>query len=518
MSFQTIRNSFFLLSFATILCRIFGFVREIITAKFFGTTGIYDAFLIAFMIPNFFRGLLAEGALSTAFVPVLSELIAKGEDRQEILKISGAVFTFFLIATTSLYILVLILSTVLLHFFTLPLKIVEIVSFLRFTFPYLIFVSLAAWAMGVLNVRHRFVLPGLSPIVFDFWWIVSLFCFTGFFGESLNSRIFGLMIGVLIGGASQFIFQVPLVLSVHGPIVLNTQWKHPAIIKMLKLFAPVVIGMSVGPINLLVDYSFARSLTEGTVSALWYATRIYQLPLGIFSISLATVLLPHMAGDVAKNNFEAVKENIHKGLEQTIFFLIPSAVGISIFRKEIVELIFKRGAFTDYSVGITAYPMMLFCIGLVFYGAAIIITRAFYAYHDTATPVKVGLISIATNALLDVILMRFMGHGGIALSTSFVGLENFLLLYWLFRRKFGLIEGSRITKSFFRVFSICIGWGIIIEALRRILSYSGLFITVCGGIVIAVLLYIVFAIVFRFPEIYGITRIFKWKTSSYFSS
>ncbi len=518
MSFQTIRNSFFLLSFATILCRIVGLAREIVTARFFGTTGIYDAFLIAFMIPNFFRGLLAEGALSTAFIPVLSELIAKDRDREEILKVSGAVFTFFLLSTTSLYVLILVSCTILLHFFDLPLKIAEIISFLRFTFPYLIFVSLAAWAMGVLNARHRFVLPGLNPIILDFWWIISLFFFTGFFGESLDRRIFGLMIGVLVGGVSQFVFQVPQVLSVHGPIVLNIQWKHPAIIKMLKLFSPVIIGVSVGPINLLVDYSFARSLAAGTVSALWYATRIYQLPLGIFSISLATVLLPHLSGDVARNNLEAVKENIHRGLEQTIFFLIPSAVGMSIFRREIVELIFKRGAFTGYSVEITAYPLMLFCVGLVFYGAAIIITRAFYAYHDTATPVKIGLVSIATNALLDAILMQFMGHGGIALSTSIVGFENFLLLYWFFRRKFGLIEQSKIIKGFLRVFFVCIGWGIIIEAIRRLLSDTGLISTTVVGIIAGVVFYIVFAVVLKFPEVYGLTKVFKWKILSCFFS
>jgi len=517
MSFQNIRNSFFLLSFVTIVCRIFGLIRELLTAKFFGTSAIYDTFLIAFMIPNFFRGLLAEGALSTAFIPVLSEMIAKGHKKEEILQVSGAVFTFFLISTTFLYILVLLAGTILLHFFNLPIKVSEIIILLRFTFPYLIFVSLAAWAMGVLNVRYRFVLPGLNPIVLDFWWIIGLFFFTRFFGDSLDHRIFGLIIGVLIGGASQFLFQLPLVLTVHGPIVLNTRWKHPAIIKMLKLFTPVIIGMSVGPINLLVDYSFARCLEAGSVSALWYATRIYQLPLGIFTISLATVLLPHLSGDIAKKNFDMVKENIHKGIEQTIFFLIPSAISISIFRKEIVELLFKRGAFTDYSVSITAYPLMFFNIGLVFYGAAIIITRAFYAHHDTTTPVKIGLISIAINVVLDFILMQFMGHGGIALSTSLVGMGNFLLLSWLFKRKFHLIEQTRIIKSFLRILSISIGWGIILELIRRLFLPTGLVITVIGGIIIAMVLYIIFAIIFKFPEIYDL-RIFKWKILSYFSS
>ncbi|MCX7706052.1 MAG: murein biosynthesis integral membrane protein MurJ [bacterium] len=511
MSFHRIRTSFIWLSFITIFCRIAGLVREIITAKFFGTTGIYDAFLIAFMIPNFFRGLLAEGALSTAFIPVLSELIAKGEKKEEILKITGAVFTFLILSTTGLYFLVLVGSWVLLNFLSLPEKIAEIIFLLRFTFPYLFFVSLAAWAMGVLNARHRFVLPGLNPIVLDFWWILSLFFFTGFFGNTLEQKIYGLLIGILIGGASQFIFQLPLVFRSHGPILLNTQWKHPAILRMVKLFAPVIIGMSVGPINLLVDYSFARSLAAGTVSALWYATRIYQLPLGVFSISLATVLLPHLSGDVAVRKIEQVKENIHKGLEQTIYLLIPSAIGMIVFKKEMVEVLFMRGLFTEYSVKITAYPLMFFSLGLVFYGMAIIITRAFYAYHDTATPVKVGIISIATNAFLDAILMKFMGHGGIALSTSVVGLENFVLLCLLFQKKFGLLDTKRLLAGFLRILMVGLCWGIIILTIRNLLLPLGGFVVICAGVFSGALLYLLLTFVLRFPEIRGL-NIFKWKT------
>ncbi len=511
MSFHKIRTSFIWLSSVTILCRIAGLLREVITAKFFGTTGIYDAFLIAFMIPNFFRGLLAEGALSTAFIPVVSELIAKGEKKEEILKITGAVFTFLLVSTSVLYIFILSLSWVLLKFFILPAKIAEILFLLRFTFPYLIFVSLAAWAMGVLNSRHRFVLPGLNPVVLDFWWIVGLFFFTKFFGDTLEQKIFGLLIGVLIGGMSQFVFQLPLVFSSHGPMILNFQWKNAAILKMIRLFAPVIIGMSVGPINLLVDYSFARSLAAGTVSALWYATRVYQLPLGVFSISLATVLLPHLSGDVAVKKIEEVKENIHKGLEQTIFLLIPSAIGMIIFRKEIIELLFKRGMFSSFSVEITAYPLMLFCVGLVFYGLAIIITRAFYAYHDTATPVKIGVISILTNALFDAILMRFMGHGGIALSTSIVGFENFVLLYWFFKKRYGLLETERLLKRFSIILLAGCCWGIIIQAIRLFLLPHGTFVTVTVGVLSGAAGYIAIAVFLKFPEIRGM-RILKWKT------
>ena len=460
------------------------------------------------MIPNFFRGLLAEGALSTAFIPVLSEYLADEEKKKEVRKISSAVFTFLLTATIILYAIFLAAGLFVAHTSIFSQRIRDVFVLLRFTFPYLIFVSLAAWCMGILNSYHHFTLPGLSPIVLDFWWVLSLFLLTPVFGTTPEKQIFGLGIGVIIGGISQFVFQLPAVSKYQGLPRLEWDWTHPALKKMFFLFTPMIIGVSVGPINLLTDYSFAHFLQPGMVSALWYATRIYQLPLGIFSVSLATVLLPHFSFQIAKKETGLVRESMENGIMQMFFLLIPSSVWMAVYRNELIMLFFKRGLFDAHSVNITAFALLFFCLGIVFYGAAMVLTRGFYAFNDTRTPVKIGLISIGTNAVLDFVLMRFLNQGGIALSTSVVGLENFLLLAYLFVKKFGIIDMKSITRGFLRISGLNVLWGILLYGIRGTELFTGVFGTVAFGVVAGFLFYVIMAFLLKFPEMEGLI---KWK-------
>ncbi len=501
MSFKNIRRSFFILIIATVLCRIVGLFREIATADYFGTSGIYDSFLLAFMIPNFFRGLLAEGALSTAFIPVLTEYITDPNKKEEVKKISSKVFTFFITATLSLYIVFFIFSAIIVHFHLFSPKVNEIFELLKFTFPYIIFVSMAAWCMGVLNSYNHFLIPGLSPIVFDAWWILSLFIFVPFF-KTFDTKIYGLIIGIILGGIGQFLFQLPKVAKYQGLPKLDFDWNHPALKKMLFLFMPIIIGVSVGPMNLLVDYSFANSLKPGMVSALWYATRLYQLPLGVFSVSMATILLPQLSKDAIKNNIKLVKENMDHGISQIFFLMIPSSIWLAIYRNDLITFFFKRGAFNGHSVHITAFALLFFSFGIVFYGAAMVITNTFYAFNDTRTPVKIGLISIGTNAVLDYVLMQFLAQGGIALSTSFVGLENFILLGYFLNKKFDVFSWKTITKSFLRVLIVSSLWGVILWFINKYFNI-GMYENIIIGLVFGFLLYIGFSFIFKLPEIEG---------------
>ncbi|MCL5408646.1 MAG: murein biosynthesis integral membrane protein MurJ [Candidatus Omnitrophica bacterium] len=501
MSFKSIRKSFFILTGATILCRIFGLFREIATANYFGTTGIYDSFLLAFMIPNFFRGLLAEGALSTAFIPVLTEYLTDPEKKGEVKKISSKVFTFFLVSTITLYVIFIVLSFSVVHSHLFSPKVDEIFELLKFTFPYLIFVSLAAWCMGILNSYNHFLVPGLSPVIFDGWWILSLFVFVPFF-KTFDAKIYGLIIGVILGGIGQFLFQFPKVVKYQGFPKLDFDWGHPALKKMLFLFTPIIIGVSVGPINLLVDYSFANFLKPGMVSALWYATRIYQLPLGVFSVSMATILLPQLSKDAIKKNVHLVRENMEHGVSQIFFLMIPSSIWLALYRNSLITLFFKHGAFNGYSVQITAFALLFFSLGIVFYGAAMVLTNTFYAFNDTRTPVKIGLISIATNAVLDYVLMQFLSQGGIALSTSFVGLENFLFLGYILNKKFNIFSWKYITKSFLRILAVSLLWGILLWLVKRFFNL-GPDKNIIIGLVLGFLLYIGLSFILKLPEAEG---------------
>jgi len=503
MTFQTIRKPFIILTVSTIMCRIVGLVREIITAHFFGTSAAYDAFLIAFMIPNFFRGILAEGALSTAFIPVLSEYASDPDKKHQVAQIASSVFTILLVATTAFTVVILTACGLIIHGSFLPARIQPVVSLLRFTFPYLIFVALAAWSMGILNVYRHFLLPGLNPIVLDFWWIASLYAGPIFAGDSPEKRISFLAMGVVIGGLSQFLFQVPAIKHRGVSLRLSWDWRHPALKRMLLLISPMIIGMSVGPINLLVDYSFARSLSDGMVSALWYATRIYQLPLGVFGVSLATVMLPYLSGAVAKGENAAFGANLNSGILQIFYLMIPAAAWMAIYRTELITVLFRRGLFGAQSTDITAYALFFYCAGLAFYAGSMIITRAFYACKDTATPVKIGIVSIAINALLDWVLMQFLAQGGIALSTSLVGLGNFLLLSRAFRRKFGFLEAKVIGAGFIRILLLGAGWSIILLALRACFPNRSPYFTTGLGILAGAILWFGFSALLGLPEFAG---------------
>ncbi|HOL67097.1 MAG TPA: murein biosynthesis integral membrane protein MurJ, partial [bacterium] len=414
MSFRSITRAAAVIALTTALARLLGLFREVVSARAFGTTGVYDAFLLAFMIPNFFRGLLAEGALSTAFVPVYTEILTDPQRKEERAQVVAISFTFSLVLTCSLYLLVLITVPLVQRFLHPVSRWFLTFSLLRFTFPYLIFISLSALEMGVLNCHKHFFLPAASPILLDLVWMAAILWLCPLLGGSLERQILGLCVAVTAGGAAQFLLQLPAVRRRGVSFRFNFNFRHPALLKMRRLLAPVIIGVAVGPINLLVDYSLANFLSGGMVSALWYATRLYQLPLGIFAISLSTAVLPWLAERRAQKNLMALRRELTGSLSLVCAVLLPCTIGLFLFRKEIVALLFQRGMFSASSVEITAFALGFYSLGLVGYGAASVLTRGFYAFQDTRTPVLVGVISIATNFFLDIILMGPLQHGGIA--------------------------------------------------------------------------------------------------------
>ena len=492
MKLPRLTRAFLILVSGTIISRIFGLFREIYSAKFFGTTFIYDAFLLAFMIPNFFRGLLAEGALSTAFIPVLSEYLVDEEKKGEIPQILNSCFTLLIFVTFSLFLLFFIFSYYITRFLPITSKWFWVFNLLKFTFPYLIFISLTALNMGILHSYKHFLLPSLSPVVLDIFWILSLFFICPFFGKSLNEKILGLCVGIILGGVGQFFFQLWGVKRRNISFKLNFEFYHPAIKKMAKLLLPVIVGVAVGPINLLVDYTLANFLSPGMVSALWFSTRIYQLPLGIFGISLSTVILPWFSEDVSRLDFVSFRKNFHFAFKTLLLLLLPSTIYLIMMRNEIVSFLFQRGLFNTESVKLTAFPLACYSIGLVGYGAASILTRSFYSFKDTSSPVKVGIWSIGINFILDIILMKFFAHGGIALSTAFVGFSNFAFLLWIFQKKHLKLDLGNLTVILFKIAGSCLICGIFLYIWKYIFSSIlnlplFIFTSIIGGVIVYLL-------------------------------
>ena len=444
------------LAIGTIISRIFGLLREIVSANFFGTTKIYDAFLLSFMIPNFFRGLLAEGALTSSFIPVFTEYLSDENKKNQTKEIFSICFTLSLIFTFSLFILFFILSEIFIKVFTYESKWFYVWLLLKFTFPYLIFISLSALYTGVLNCHKLFFLPSISPVILDCFWVFSLFYLTKFFIYGFEDKIFALCIGVIFGGIGQFLILVPSVRKLKYFPKISLNFSHTAIKKIGKLFLPMIIGVAIAPINLLIDYSLANLLSSGMVSGLWYSTRLYQLPLGIFGISISTAVLPWLSENHTKKEYEKFKENIYYAFKILFLTLIPSTIILIFLKDEIVTFLFKRGMFDLKSVQLTSYPLLFYSIGIIFYGGISVITRCFYAFNDTKTPVKIGILSIFSNFTLDIILIKFLYHGGIALSTSIVGFLNFLLLCYFFNKKHLKINYLIILNSFLKYFILFI--------------------------------------------------------------
>jgi len=492
MSSKKVIRAISLVSLGTIIARFFGLAREISTANFFGTTHIYDAFLIAFMIPNFFRGLLAEGALNTAFVPVFTDYANDTPDRRrESISIFNSCFTLSLLVTIALFIAVLILSFVSTSFIRADSKWWWTCILLRFTFPYLIFISLTALNMGVLNVHKIFFLPSLSPIILDGVWIAALFLFLPLFGNTLQEKIIGLCIAVIMGGAGQFLFTLIPVLKKGYRIRLNFDFRHPAIKTMGKLLAPMIIGVAVVPINLLVDYSLANLLYEGAVSGLWYSTRIFQLPLGVFAIAISTAILPWFSENVSAHDYSQFTKNLEFSFHLLAILLLPFIFGMIIFRNEIVSFLFARGMFSARSVSLAASPLAFYSIGLLGYGGVSVWSRAFYACKDTSTPVRVGIVSILVNFVLDIVLMKYMGHNGIALSTSLVGITNFIALAVIFNMKHVRMNFRKIAPFFIKTLVSASVMGIAIYFYRNAVSgaYPLSFVLITG-IMVAVFVYL----------------------------
>lgn len=486
MSSRKIIKAISIISLGTVISRVFGLAREIITANFFGTTSIYDAFLLAFMIPNFFRGILAEGALNSAFIPVFTEYLSDEKKRAETGKIVNLCFTLSIILTLSLFFLIFLFSYIAENFVNYDSRWFWVFILIKFTFPYLIFISLAALNMGILNSYKHFLLPSFSPVVLDIFWILSLFFLIPLFGTTLEEKIFGLCFGVIGGGIGQFIFMLPAVKKMGYRLRLNFNFNHPAIKKMGKLLAPVIIGVAVVPINLLVDYSLANFLYEGAVSGLWYATRIFQLPLGVFAISISTAVLPWFSENISEKKYEEFQKNLLFSIKLLLLLMVPFTFGLIFFRKEFVSFLFQRGMFTLHSVYLVSFPLTFYSIGLVGYGGASIFTRAFYASGDTKTPVKVGILSIFTNFIFDIILMKFLKHGGIALSTSIVGFFNFFLLIYFFNRKHQRINIFSLSTFFIKILiSSLIMLGVIYFYKIKISTIFSLPLFLLTGIILA---------------------------------
>ncbi len=408
----------------TLISRIFGFLRDMVIAMAFGSSASADAFFVAYRIPNLQRRILGEGAVTAAFIPVFTEtLTQKGETAAW--KMTANLFNIFLFFLTFVSLLILIFSPAVITVFAPgfidePGKFELTVKLTRWMAPYLFFIGMAAFCMGILNTLKVFALPAATPIAQNIIMIMSVLILA----PQMDEPIMGLAIGVLVGGALQLIIQLPAVFKKGFRFQKSFDFKQKEIIKIAKLMGPVILGLAVYELNIMVDTLLASLLPGGSISYLYYGNRLVQLPLGIFAIALGVALLPTLSGQAARGELKELTQTLGFSIRLILFVTLPATVGLIVLREPIVNTLWQRGEFLASTTEGTAIALLYYSVGLCAYSGVKIIAPAFYSLQDTKTPAKIGIYSKILNIILNLILMGPLQQGGLALATSVSSFSN----------------------------------------------------------------------------------------------
>jgi putative peptidoglycan lipid II flippase len=466
-----------IVSLAVMASRVLGLVREMVFAFFFGASRSFanDAFVIAFRIPNLLRDLFAEGALSSAFVPVFSDYLVN-KDEKEAFRLSNLVATTLVLVLGALVVLGIVFAPQIIAVFAPgfredPQKFDLTVRLTRIMMPFILLVALAAQAMGILNARDRFAIPALSSSFFNIGSLIGGFSFAVLLADPTLSdpvravldrpteAITGMAYGVLIGGLMQYGVQWPSLRRAgfrYRPIL---SFSDPGVRRIFVLMGPAVIGAAAVQVNVLVNSNFASTVVNpatgmidnGPVSWLNYAFRLMQFPIGVFGVAIATATLPRVSRSVAVKDTDDFRHTIASSVRLTFLLTIPSAVGLAVLGHPIIALIYERGGFRPVDTSHTAAVLAYYAIGLAGYSAIKILAPAFFALGDARVPMTISLLSILTNFVMNWILVDILQERGLALSTSIVALLNFALLYFIMRRRIGGIEGRKTAVAVFKI-------------------------------------------------------------------
>ena len=502
---------------ATLLSRVFGFFRDVVVAGFFGAGLATDAFFVAFRIPNLLRRLFAEGSLTIAVVPVFTEYLKK-KSREDAVELANVAFTLLSIILALVSILGILLAPWIIKIiawgFTKNPDQYNLTVFLtRLMFPYIFFISLVALCMGILNSLRHFAAPALAPVILNISMIAAVCLFRGFFDEPVTA----LAVGVIIGGVLQLVMQIPFLAKMGVKLRVNFNFSHPGIKKIGILMLPAIFGAAVYQINIFVGTLLASFLPVGSVSYLYYADRLVQLPLGVFAIAIGTAALPSFSDHVAEGRFDELKTTISFSLRLILFVTIPAMIALIVLRVPIISVLFQRGAFNVIKTMRTSEALLFYAVGLWAFSLIKVIVSAFYSLQDTKTPVKIAVVALVVNIIAGVILMFPMKHSGLALATSIASAVNVVVLFVILQRKVGKFLKRDFYVSVSRTVLSSLIMGVAISAVIYFLRWNSqgpfnerLFILIVS-IVIGIVIYITSSYLLKSEEIAALIEITKRK-------
>ena len=450
----------------TLLSRVSGLIRQQRIAALLGVGAEFDAFVIAYRIPNMLRRLVGEGAVGAAFVPTFTQYL-KGEGRKEAFRFANALLTVLTLVMAVVVVLGIVASPLLSWllasgFRDAPGKLELTANLSRIIFPYIFLVSLSAVAMGILNSVGRFAAPAFASVLLN----LSIIAFS-FVTNLFPSPEVALSVGVVVGGVTQIAIQIPHLLSSGWRYRPSVNWQHPGVQKVLRLMGPVVLGVGVVQINVVVGSQFASWLAEGAVSALELSDRVMELVLGGYAIAIATVVLPLMSRQAHDGQMDQMTRTLNFASRIVLFITVPATVGLIVLRVPIIRVLFEHGEFEASDTALTAWPLLFFALGLSAFATVKIIVPAFYSMQDTRTPVKIAAVAMALNIVFNFVFFFFtpLQVGGPALATSLAGAFNAIALMVVFGRRQGSLEIESILSSLVRFALASVALGIVAATL-----------------------------------------------------
>lgn len=418
----------------TMISRVLGLVRDMVIARVFGAGAGTDAFFVAFRIPNFLRRLFAEGSFSQAFVPVLTEYKTQRE-HDEVKKLAddvagtlgGLLFLITLVGIIAAPLLIMVFAP---GFLDEPHKYDLTVEMLRITFPYIFFISLTAFAGGILNTYGRFGVPALTPVFLN----LSMIGAALWLAPRMDDPVVALAWGVFVAGIVQLLFQVPFLYRLRLLPRPRWGWAQEGVQRILKLMLPSLFGSSVAQVSMLIDTVIASFLVAGSVSWLYYSDRLVEFPLGVFGVALATVILPSLSQKHAQASPLAFSHTLDWGLRWVMLVGMPATVALLILAGPLLVTMFQYGKFGAHDVEMSSRSLMAYGLGLLAFMLIKVLAPGFFARQDTRTPVRIGLIALGIGLVVKLVLVFPLAHVGLALSSSLVAFLNAALLYCALRR------------------------------------------------------------------------------------
>ena len=438
-------------SLATGLSRILGLVREIVASYYFGAAGKINAFTVAFQVPNLFRALVADAALQSAFVPVFTELLEKG-DKRRAWRVASTLFWLVLLILSALTAVFIVVAPWIIGLFGDPGGDKQLaIGLSRVLFPIVTLLGVSGIVVAILNSYERFSVPALSPVFWNVAIIVGLVIGVPR-ADTIDGKLYVYAISIVIGTVIQVLLPMPWLRGLDGRLRVLIDWRDPAVFRVLKLMLPVTLGLGLINFNAVVDSIFASRLIDPKLAptAIDRAFRLYMLPQGIFSVAITTVLFPSLARLAARDDQAGFRNTLALGLRQIAFLLIPASVVSALLAEPITRLVYQRGAFEPGQTPVVAGALAAFSAGLFFNGMMLLLNRGFFSLQSNWIPTAVALANLGLNAALDAAFYRF-GTWGLPLATSVVNVAGSGVLLVLMRRRLGRMNFGEIADSVLRI-------------------------------------------------------------------